>query len=151
MLKLSFPYIRLVNKELKDPSFYLDEDFDLENLDFEFSIKPYDKFNQGIVFFIHLLIRHIDDQKESTKILHFDYILVFNTEVEIEINRIIEIKKNELAQLLGASILMVRGSIMTILQDHPLERFQLPIQNPMEILEKNLEVKDGNFIFIVDE
>lgn len=146
-MNYSLPRIRVVNKEIKDPSLFLSKP--LEEIDFSvgFSVKLHDLFEDGLVFFVHVELEYKkDDTSKVKRIFHTDYLSKINFDESIDLTKSLLIEKEELAHLLGMSVLMIRGSIMTLLQYHPLEQFNLPTLNPLELLEEKLEVKEGCFV-----
>ena len=143
------PRIRIVNNEIKDPHLYLG-DFKIKDFKANFSVKLHDVFEMGYVFFIHIALRYPKDDGNSEDILHLDYVSVINTEEKFDFDKEILIPVDSMAHSLGTSILMVRGSISTLLQYHPLEQFQLQLMNPMALLEGILEKKQEHFILSKD-
>jgi len=144
------PRIRIVNNEIKDPHLYLGN-FKIEDFKANFSVKLHDVFEMGYVFFIHVALRYHDDAGDNSEdILHLDYVSVINTEEKFDLDKEILIPVEPMAHSLGTSILMVRGSISTLLQYHPLEQFQLQVMNPMALLEGILEKKEEHFILSKD-
>lgn len=140
------PRIQLVNSEIKDPGVYTGKyEFTNEELGQNFSLKIHDVLDDSFVFFIHYALFY---EVEGDKILliHLDYLSLLNTEEALIGMDSFVIDKNTLAHNLGISIIMIRGSMMTLLQNHPLGSYTLPTLNPLEQLEKKLTTKDNNFI-----
>lgn len=145
-MKFLLPRIRLVNSEIKDPAVYCGKNvFSDEDLEQSFSLRVHDIIGQSFIFFIHYALFQ-KGEDEKLPLVHLDYLSLLNTEEDLSNENSFTIDKNTLAHNLGISIIMIRGSMMTLLQDHPLGSYTLPAINPMELLEKKLDTAEDNFI-----
>lgn len=146
-MRHNIPKISEVNLELIDVHFYYDQEVKVENIGVSISTKASFNKNNSLVFFIH--IRYILENNESEKLslFHTDYISAISIdEVDWSKSESIEIEKSYLAHLLGMSFLIVRGAISNRLSANFLSQVQLPIINPLELLNNSLKSTDENFI-----
>ena len=145
-MKFLLPRIRLVNSEIKDPAVYCGKnEFSKEDLVQNFSLRLHDIVDQSFIFFIHYAL-FLKGEDEKLLLIHLDYLSLLNTEDILSKQDSFTIDKNTLAHNLGISIIMIRGSMMTLLQNHPLGSYTLPTINPLEQLEKKLTAVDDSFI-----
>ena len=145
-MNFQYPRIKLINKELKEPSYYFPDGFESNQVSSGLSIKFHDIFDRGLVFFIHADISITKkEENESMNIFHSDYLAIFRTSEVIDPSQEFRISKLELANMVGISIIMVKGSIMTILDRHILDGYQFPLVNPKKILESKLDHDEEYF------
>lgn len=145
-MKFNFPIIRLINKEIKDPTFYYDEKIEELDLVVNYSIKLHEIDQYKLEFFVHIALQ--DNAKTDKKnLFHTDYIAILSTTEKINLKSKVKVPKLELANLIGMVILMIRGSNSTMLQNHPLDGFHLPLLNPLEILEEKFK-EEGDFFVL---
>ena len=144
-MRLVSPKIRLVNQHLRDPNIYVMGGLeDGVELTIGNSIRFHELKENSIVLLMHLSLSL--SKEEKSDLLHTDYLCIIDTSESIDHSSPLKVDKKELAHYLGICIIMIRGSLMTMLQHHPLDGFTFPILNPTEMLEGCLTVENNNFI-----
>lgn len=146
----NLPTIKEVNCELRDFDYYFDEQFNEEHLSVSYRVRTSYNVPNVIVFFLHFRYLYGEDKKKS--VYHTDYLSLVEVDDEIDKHsEMIKVKKDNLAHMLGMSILMIRGSMHERLSNHILKDYPFPIINPQELLEDDLTFEDDKFFIIIDK
>ena len=151
-VNFQFPDISLVNSEIKDPLFYFSDDELNTELPVSFNVHLESVTASFVSFFLHIALFKEDVEKDKNiRLLHFDFqiILQYVEEIDNSIEQI-EVKKLELAHLLGAGIIMTRGALKILLNNHYFSQFQPPIISPLEILKDQLSSSDDLFVLTLE-
>jgi len=150
-MKFSIPYLVEINSELKRYEYYIDGEFESKSLNAEITANVTVQNEDSLVFFIHVRFKY-DSAKEEKTLFHADYITTFkNEDGSLGKDLTIEIEKEQLAHLLGMSILMVRGAMAMSLKGNVIARYPLPVISPLEILTEKLDTKESKFIVPIVE
>jgi len=141
------PKISEVNLELVDLNFYFDREIDLNEIAVSISAKASFSTDNSLVFFVHIRYFLEQENSEQKSLFHTDYLVLIPIDgVDWKLSDKVEIDKTFLAHLLGMSFLMIRGAISIRLSSNYLINVQIPIINPMKLLESNLTAEDNSFI-----
>ncbi len=151
-MKPKIPQVKEVNLELIDVNYYFDEEIKIEDIDIQLSARA--SFNNEenlIFFFIHVRYFYKPKKSKGQTLFHTDYLSIIEVDkVDWKKKNELKIEKNQLAHLLGMSFLMVRGSISNRLGSNFLSQVELPLINPLKILEAHHKMDKKHFVLSTD-
>ncbi len=151
-MKPKIPQVKEVNLELIDVNYYFDEEIKIDDIDIQLSTRAsFNNEDNLIFFFIHVRYFYKPNKSKGQTLFHTDYLSIIEVDkVNWKKKKELKVEKNQLAHLLGMSFLMVRGSISNRLASNFLSQIELPLINPLKLLEARHKMDKKNFILTTD-